>query len=92
MSMRMSGLMVRRPDVVVLDALHFHGLEQARLPLHLFFQNLDEPALVGHHRAHLLDLVFEVGDMRLQFFKPPGGFICHERILPGDGREVEAVN
>jgi hypothetical protein len=35
--------------------------------------------------------MFEVRHVRLQFFKPLGHFVCHEKILPAPLTEVEEV-
>ena len=67
---RPGRLMVRRLGIGGLDAFQFHGFQHAGLALHLFFQELDEFALIGQHFIQLLDLVFEVGDMRFKLFHP----------------------
>ena len=61
---------MRRPDVVVLDAFHFHGFKHARLALHLFFQKLDEFALSGHDLVQLFHLMFQMGNAGFESFKP----------------------
>ena len=67
---RPGRLMMRRLGIGGLDAFQFHGFQHAGLALHLFFQELDEFALIGQHFVQLLDLVFKVGDVRLKLFHP----------------------
>jgi hypothetical protein len=82
--------MMRWLGIVVLEAFQFQSFQHAGLALHLFLQMLDKFALPGHHVVQLLDLMLKVGDVGFEFFHPLGNFICHERILPAHGREVEA--
>ena len=82
--------MVRRFGIVRLDALQFNCLHRRRLALDFLLQPLKQFVVPGHHVVQLLDLMLEVRDVCFQFFNPLGRFICHEKILPARGREVEA--
>ena len=68
---------MRRPDVVVLDAFQLQRFKHARLSLHLFFQQLNELVLAGHDLVQLLDLMFEMRDVRLDALESFGNFIVH---------------
>jgi hypothetical protein len=68
---------MRRPDVVVLDTFQFYCFEHTRLPLQLFFQKLDELALPGHDLVQLLNLVFQMRDVRLDALESVGNVIVH---------------
>jgi hypothetical protein len=82
--------MMRRSGIGSFDALQFQRFHRGRLALDFFLQALQQFVLRGHHVVQLLDLMFEVGDVRFEFLHPPGQFICHEKILPACRREVEA--
>ena len=69
--------MVRRRGVVGFDAFQFHAFQNRRLTLHLFLQMLHEPALFDDHPVQLFDLMFQMGDVGFNFFKPPGSFVGH---------------
>jgi hypothetical protein len=69
--------MMRRTDVVVLDAFQLQCFEHARLPLHLFFQQPYELALTGHHLVQLLDLMFEMRNVSFKPFESLLRFIVH---------------
>jgi hypothetical protein len=79
MTMLQKLLMVRRPRVVGLDAFEFHGFKYSRVALHLFFQKLDELGVAGHDLVQQLDLMFQMGNVGFNLFKPPGRFVCHGR-------------
>ncbi len=66
----LKNLMMRRPGVVRLDAFQLNGFQHVRLPLHLFFQKLDELALPGHDLVQLFDLMFQMGDAGFELFEP----------------------
>ena len=82
---------MRRLDVVRLDAFQFQRLHRAGLALDFFFQPLQQLALLDDDAVQLLDLMFEMREVRLQFFGAPGIFVCHAAILPARRREVETV-
>jgi len=82
---------MRRLDVVGLDAFEFQRFHCARLALDFFFQPLQQFALLDDDAVQLLDLVFEVRDVRFKFFSAPRMFVCHAAILPTRRREVETV-
>ena len=69
--------MMGGPGIIGLDALQLQGFQNAGLFLHLFFEKFDELALFGGHFVQLLHLVFEVGEVGLDFFNSLGRFICH---------------
>ena len=80
---------MRRLLVVRLDAFQFQGFHRARLALNLFFQPLQQFPLLDDDAVQLLDLMFEMCDMRFEFFGAPGMFVSHAAILPARRREVE---
>jgi hypothetical protein len=82
--------MMRRLWVVGFDAFQFQSFHRGRLPLDFFLQALKQFVLSGHHIIQLLDLVFEMDDVRFKLLNPLGNFICHGWILPAHDREVEA--
>ena len=82
---------MRRLRVVGLNAFQFQRFHRARLPLDFLFQTLQQFALLNDHAVQLLNLVFEMREVRLQFFGAPGMFVCHAAILPARRREVETV-
>jgi len=83
---------MRRLGVGGFDAFKFQGFHRGRLALDFLFQSFQQFVLRGHYVVQLLDLMFEMRDVRFEFFHPPGHFICHENILPARRPEVEAVN
>ena len=83
---------MRRLLIVRLDAFKFQRFHRARLPLDIFFQALQQFALLDDDAVQLLDLMFEVREVRLQFFSAPGMFVCHAAILPMRRREVETAS
>ena len=86
------SLIMRRLGVVAFDALQFQRFHRARLPLDFLFQTLQQLALLDDDAVQLLDLMFEVCEVRFNFFSAPGIFVCHETILPAPPPEVETVN
>ena len=82
---------MRRPGIVRLDALQLQRFHRARLALDVFFQAIQQLALLDDDGVQLLDLVFEVRDGGFKFFGAPGIFVCHAGILPARRREVETV-
>ena len=66
---------MRRLLVIRLDALQFHRLHGCGLPLDFFFQSLQQFALLEKHAVHLLDLMFEMREVRLQPVGAPGIFV-----------------
>ena len=83
----MRGLLVVR-----LHTLQFQRLHGGGLPLDFLFQSLQQLALLDDHAVQLLDLMFEMGEVRLQPVHASGIFVCHAAILPARRREVETVN
>ena len=83
---------MRRLGIVRLDVFQFNCFHRGRLALDFLLQSLQQFVLPGHHVVQLLDLMFEMGDVRFEFFNPLGNFICHKNILPVRRPEVEAVN
>ncbi len=83
---------MRRFGDVRLDALQFQRLHGGGLPLDFFFQPLQQFALLNDHAVQLLDLMFEMREVRLQPFGASGIFVCHGTNLPLHRREVEPVN
>jgi hypothetical protein len=83
---------MRRFLIIRLDALQLQRFHRARLALDIFFQALQQFALLDDDAVQLLDLVFEVREVRFKFFGAPGIFVCHEKILPAPPPEVETVN
>ena len=81
-----------RSLVIRLDAFQFQRFHCARLALDIFFQPLQQFALLNDDAVQLLDLMFEMCDMRFEFFGAPGMFVCHAAILPARRREVETVS
>jgi len=78
--------------VVRLDAFQLQRFHRARLPLDIFFQALQQFALLDDDAVQLLDLMFEMREVGLQFFSASGIFVSHAMILPAPPPEVEAVN
>ena len=83
--------MMRRLEIVRLDAFQFNRLHRGRLALNFLLQSLQPFALLDDDAVQLLDLVFEVRDVRFKFFSAPRMFVCHAAILPARRREVETV-
>ena len=83
---------MRRLLLVGLDALQFQRLHGGGLALDVLFQALNQFALLDDHAVHLLDLMFEMREVRLELVHAPGSFVCHEASLPARRREVETVN
>ena len=83
---------MRRLLVVRFDAFQFDRLHGSGRPLDFFFQALQQFALLEKHAVHLLDLMFEVCEVRLQPVGASGIFVCHGTNLPPRRREVEPVN
>jgi len=82
---------MRRLLVVRLDAFQLQRFHRAGLPLDFLFQALQQFALLDDDAVQLLDLVFQVSDVRFKFFGAPGIFVCHEMILPAPPPEVESL-
>ena len=83
---------MRRFLVVRLDTFQFQRLHGSGLALDFLFQPLQQFALLNDDGVQLLDLMFEVREVGLQFFGAPGIFVCHGMILPAPPPEVETVN
>ena len=78
--------------MVGLDALQFQRLHGGGLALNFLLQAFQQFALLDDDAVQLLDLMFEVREVRLQFFSAPGMFVCHAAILPMRRREVETAS
>jgi hypothetical protein len=63
---RTTSLIMRRLGDVGLDALEFLRLQRGGLLLHFLLQPLDKPALLDDDAVELLDLMFEVRDVRFE--------------------------
>ena len=77
--------------IVRLDALQLQRLHGAGLALNLLFQTFEQFDLFDNNCVQLFDLMFEVREVRFNFFNAPGNFVCHDTILPARRREVEAM-
>jgi len=61
---------MRRARVVGLDPFQFHGFQDVGLALDLLFQVFHQFGLADDDIVQLFDLVFQVGDVRFEFFQP----------------------
>ena len=68
-------LVMRRFLDVGLDALQFHGFHGAGLALDFFLETLQRLALFNEDVVHLLDLVFEVREVRFELVHALGIFV-----------------
>jgi hypothetical protein len=82
--------MMRRLGIVRLDAFQFNRFHRGRLALNFLLQSFEQFILPGHHVVQLLDLMFEMRDVRFKFFHPPGHFICHAKDFARDFQQSRA--
>ena len=82
--------MMWRLGIIGIDAFQLDRFHRGRLALDFLLQSLKQFILPGHHAVQLLDLMFEMGNVRFELSDPLGDFICHGWILPAHCREVEA--
>jgi hypothetical protein len=76
--------MMRRLGIVVLDAFQFNRFHCGRLALDFFLQAFQQFVLPSDNIVQLLDLMFEMGDVRFKLLNPLGNFVCHEKDFACD--------
>jgi len=76
--------------IIRLHALQFERFHRPRLALDLFFQPLQQFALLDDDAIQLFNLVLEVSKVGFQLVRTTGIFGSHEMILPAPGAEVES--
>jgi hypothetical protein len=69
--------MMRWPGIIRLDAFQLRALKCSGLPLHFFFQSIDEFALLNDDFIHLVNLVFQMSDVGFEALQPFGQFFVH---------------
>ena len=81
---------MRRFLIVGLDTFQFQRLHGGGLALSFLLEAFQQFALLNDDAVHYFNLMFKMGEVRLEPFHAPGIFICHESSLPARRREVEA--
>lgn len=69
---------MRRFGIGGLDAVEFDAFQRPGLSLQLLLQLFAEFALFDEHGIHLLDLMFQVRDVRFELLNTLAGFVTHK--------------